>query len=94
LPVEFTGTVEQALAQYGPAIVNRVDFGRSRVKPSFSLDGSIGAELWKRDRFEGHLQADALNMTNRLNLINFAGVFSGNSIAPPRSYGLRMVTSF
>ena len=29
-----------------------------------------------------------------LNLIDFAGVFSGNAIAPPRSYALRLVTSF
>jgi len=40
------------------------------------------------------LQADVENITNRLNLIDFAGLFSGNAIASPRSYVLRLVTRF
>jgi hypothetical protein len=40
------------------------------------------------------LQADVLNLNNRLNLIDFAGLFSGNSIAPPRSYSLRLTMDF
>ena len=94
LPVEFTGTLADALAQYGPAIVDRVDFARGRVKPSYSVDGSLGAGIWKRDQVEVRVQGDVVNMTDHLNVINFAGLFSGNSVIPPRSYGIRLVTSF
>lgn len=94
LPVEFNGTEQQAVAQFGQAIVNRVNFDLGRVKPSFSLDASAGADLWKKDKLSMRLQADIQNITNRLNVINFAGLLSGNSIAPPRSYTLRLTTSF
>ena len=94
LPVEFDGTEQQAVAQYGQAIVNRVNFEVGRVKPSFSVDASAGADLWKKDKVAMRLQADVQNINNRLNLINFAGLFSGNTVAPPRSYNLRLTTSF
>jgi hypothetical protein len=94
LPFEFTGTQQQAVAQFGQAIVNRVNFSRGRVRPSLSLDGSLGADLWAKDNIRMRLQADFENITNRLNVINFAGLFSGNAIAPQRNYALRLVTSF
>jgi outer membrane receptor for Fe3+-dicitrate len=94
LPVDFDGTYEQALAQYGQQVVDRVNFERNRVKPWFSLDASLGADVWKKDNLAMRLQFDVANMNNGLNLINFAGLFSGNSIAPPRSYAVRLQTSF
>jgi outer membrane receptor for Fe3+-dicitrate len=94
LPFEFTGTQQQAVAQFGQAIVNRVDFSRGRVRPSLSLDASLGTDLWTKDKLNMRLQADLENLTNRLNLIDFVGLFSGNAIAPPRSYALRLVTTF
>ena len=94
LPVEFGGTEPQAVAQYGQAIVNRVNFDLGRVRPSLSLDASAGADLWKKDKMSMRLQADVQNLNNRLNLSNFAGLFSGNTIAPPRSYSLRLTTNF
>jgi outer membrane cobalamin receptor len=94
LPVEFDGTEEQAVAQYGQAIVNRVNFDVGRVKPSLSIDASAGADLWKKDKLAMRLQADVQNINNRLNVIDFAGLFSGNAIAPPRSYNLRLTTNF
>jgi len=94
LPLEFAGTEQQAVAQYGQAIVNRVNFALARVRPSLSIDASAGAELWKKDKRSMRLQADIQNLNNRLNVINFAGLFSGNSIAPPRSYTLRLATNF
>ncbi len=39
-------------------------------------------------------QADFTNLNNRLNVIDFGGLFSGNAIAPPRSYALRLQTPF
>jgi outer membrane cobalamin receptor len=94
LPVEFDGTQEQAIAQYGQAIVSRVNFDTGRVKPSLSIDASAGADLWKKDKLAMRLQADVQNINNRLNVIDFAGLFSGNAIAPPRSYNLRLTTNF
>jgi hypothetical protein len=94
LPFEFTGTYEDALAQYGPAVVGRLDFARGRVRPMFSVGASVGAELYKRDRVVTTLQADFENLNDRLNVIDFGGLFSGNAIAPPRSYSLRLQTSF
>jgi hypothetical protein len=94
LPFEFTGTYEDALAQYGPAMVSRVDFDRGRVRPSLAVGASVGAELYKGDHFSTRLQADATNLNNRLNLIDFGGLFSGNAIAPSRSYSLRLQTNF
>jgi outer membrane cobalamin receptor len=86
--------IQEAIAQYGQAIVDRVNFARDRVRPNLSIDASAGAELWKHDQKSVRLQADAQNLNNRLNLINFAGLFSGNAVAPPRSYALRLQSTF
>jgi outer membrane cobalamin receptor len=94
LPVVFNGTEQTAIAQYGQRIVDRVNFARGRVKPSLSLDASAGAEIWKHDKVNMKMQADVENLNDRLNVIDFAGLFSGNSIAPPRSFALRLETSF
>lgn len=94
LPFAFTGTYQQALAQYGAEMVSRVNFARGRVRPSFAVDLSAGTEIYKNDRFSIRLQADVENLNDRLNVIDFGGLFSGNAIAPPRSYSLRLQTSF
>jgi hypothetical protein len=90
LPVEFEGTVDDALAQYGQQVVNRVDLSRGRVRPQFSLDASVGADLYKSDRLTVSLQGDVENINDRLNVIDFAGLFSGNAIGPPRSGFIRL----
>ena len=94
LPFDFTGTYQQALAEYGPAVIDRIDFARGRVRPSLAVDISAGAELYKNDKFATRLQADLENVNNRLNVMDFAGLFSGNAIGPPRSYSLRLQTTF
>ena len=94
LPFAFAGTYQQALAEYGPAVIDRIDFTRGRVRPSFAINVSAGAELYKSDRFSTRLQADAENLNNRLNVMDFGGLFSGNAIGPPRSYSLKLQTTF
>ncbi len=94
LPVDFSGTYEEALAEYGQKVIDRVNFADGRVKPNLSVNASVGADIWTRDKVAMRLQFDALNLNDRLNLINLAGLFSGNSIAPPRSFGLRLQTTF
>ena len=93
LPFEFVGTPADAVAEFGQAIVNRVNFDAGRIRPSYSVDATVGAEMWKKDNFTLRLQGDVRNINNRLNLIDFAGLFSGNAIAPPRSYAIRLQTS-
>ena len=94
LPVEFAGSQAQAIAQYGQRIVDRVDFERGRVRPSLSVDlsGSIVAVQTKSRQLR--IQVDLLNLTDRLNVINFAGLFSGTALSPPRSFMIRVQASF
>jgi hypothetical protein len=94
LPTEFDGTVQDAIQQFGQQIVDRVNFDRGRVRPSLSLGASVGADLVKREHLVMRLQADVQNFNNRLNVINFAGLFSGTGIGPPRSYAVRLGIEF
>ena len=94
LPFEFSGDRASALAQYGPRIVERVDFQAGRVKPRLSLDWSANATLRDAARGRLRLQVDVRNLTNRLDVINFAGVFSGTALAPPRSAAVRLSAAF
>ncbi len=91
---EFTSSEQVAIAQYGQQVVDRVNFNRFRVRPSLAVGASVGAEIYKSDKISTRLQADAQNLNNRLNVIDFGGLFSGNAIAPPRSYALRLQTTF
>ncbi len=94
LPFQFTGTEQDALAQYSQQVVDRVNFAKGRVRPSLSIDASLGADLWRTEKLQMRIQADVQNINNRLNVIDFGGLFSGNAIGPPRSYALRLTTSF
>ena len=89
LPFEYTGTPEEALAQFGDRIVDRVDFATGRVRPSLSVDASGGVTLLKKGASALKLQADVRNLSGRLRVINFAGLFSGTALAAPRSVSLR-----
>jgi outer membrane receptor for Fe3+-dicitrate len=94
LPTEFDGTIQDAVQQFGQQIVDRVNLDRGRVKPSLSLGVSVGTELVRKEHLLMRLQADVQNFNNRLNVINFAGLFSGTGIAPPRSYDVRLGIEF
>lgn len=94
LPVDFDGTRQQALDQYGPRLVSRVNFARGRVDPSLSIDASVAREWTRGDRLRIRLQADGENLNNRINLLDFAGLFSGNAVEPPRSGSLSLQLKF
>jgi hypothetical protein len=94
LPFEFTGTYDQALAEYGQAVVNRINIDSGRIKPLLSVNATAGADVYKADKVLVKFQADVQNINNRLNVIDFGGLFSGNAIGPPRSYSLRLNTIF
>jgi len=94
LPFDFNGTPALALAQYGQQVVDRLNFVRGRVRPSLSVNLSVGAEIYKSDFLVMRTQFDVENLNNRLNVTDFGGLFSGNAIAPPRSYSARLTASF
>src|SRR5258708_563344 len=96
LPVEIEGDADKdsLVSQYGQRIVDRVNFSAGRVRPNFSLGLSLGADLWKREKKSLRLQIEGENLTNQLNLINFAGLFSGTAIGPPRSGSMRLQYGF
>jgi len=96
LPIEeLEGQSPAFLAsQYGADVVEHANFERGRVRPSMAVNASLGADLWRKERRAVTVQADIMNLTNRLNVINFAGLFSGTAIAPPRSFGIRLRTEF
>lgn len=94
LPFEFTDTREEAIEQYGQRTVSRVDFGTGRVLPSLSVDLAAGVTLLDHGARALRLYADVRNVTNRFDVINFAGLFSGTAVAPPRSFGIRLAAQF
>jgi hypothetical protein len=94
LPFEFGGDEEEALRQYGPRVISRVDFARGRVRPQLAVNASAGVEVHRSDRVHVSLQVDGTNLNDRLNLINFGGLFSGNAIGPARSFAARLNASF
>ncbi|WP_433963894.1 TonB-dependent receptor [Tunturiibacter gelidiferens] len=94
LPFQFAGDQADALAQYGPQVISRINFDRGRILPMLAIDATLGADLYKSDRMTMRFQADGSNLNDRLNVIDFGGLFSGNAIAPARSYTLRLTTNF
>ena len=96
LPFEINGPADESFIaqQYGARILDRVNFDRGRIRPSSSLDLSGGVELVHTEKMKVHLQADVFNLADRLNLINFAGVFSGTALDMSRSFALRLRSEF
>jgi len=102
LPFEFqcpdgeslNDCIAGVVSQYGQQIVNRINFDRGRIYPSFQISASAGADIYKSDRLNVRFQVDGENLNNVLDVIDFGGLFSGNAIGPPRSFAMRLTTSF
>ena len=94
LPFDYQGTYQQALAQYGQQVVDRINFARGRIYPSFQVNASAGADVYRSERITMRFQADGQNLTNVLDVIDFGGLFSGNAIGPSRSFALRLTATF
>ncbi len=91
LPFEdFNGTAEDAAEQFGQKVVDRVNFETGRVRANASLDIVAGMTLTKTDKHALRLQAEVRNLTNRFDVINFAGLFSGTALAAPRSFAVKV----
>jgi Carboxypeptidase regulatory-like domain/TonB-dependent Receptor Plug Domain len=94
LPFEYEGTEADALARYGPQVVSRINFARGRIRPLLAVNSSLCVDVYKGERMITRFQVDGGNLNNRLNVIDFGGLFSGNAIAPARSVTMRLNTSF
>ena len=94
LPFEYTGQPDDALTIYGPAVVDRLNFARGRILPSLAVTAGVGVDLYKAEPVKISLQADGENLNGRLNILDFGGLFSGNAIAPGRSFVVRLKSSF
>ena len=94
LPFDFQGDVSDALAEYGSQVVSRIDFPAGRIEPTFQVNASAGADLYKSDKVAVRFQVDGENLTNVVWVIDFGGLFSGNAIGPSRSFALRLTTTF
>jgi hypothetical protein len=78
------------LSQYGAQVVSRVNFDRQRVRASYSFDLAGGVTLLRRDHGAVTLEAEAVNLTNRVNVVNFASLFSGTALGTPRSASVQL----
>ena len=94
LPFQPDLTPEQYATEYGQVVMNHLNFNRGRISPYFTENASSGADLFKREKYSVNLQADAQNLSNKLEVIDFGGLFSGNAIGPSRSFSLRLTTYF
>jgi hypothetical protein len=57
LPADTGGTDPNfLLAQYGAAILDRVNLDRGRVRPSFSVDAAAGLELYHKETHSASFQ--------------------------------------
>lgn len=82
------------LTQYGPEILSQVNLARGRVRPNFSVDVAGGAEIYRKEQRSAVFQIQVSNLADRVNVINFASLFSGTAVAPPRSVSARLRLSF
>jgi len=87
LPVEIEDNADEdiLISQFGEKILGRVNLEGGRVRSNVALDLGSGIRLWRRNQRQLQLRAEVTNVTNRLNVINFAGLFSGTAVAAPRS---------
>lgn len=99
LPTDLSGRPDPSqiaflLQQYGPAILNEVNFGALRVHPNFSLDAAVGATLYHKEGRDLSCEIEGHNLTDKVNVLNFASLFSGTAVGPPASVSARLKFGF
>jgi TonB dependent receptor len=94
LPFEPDLTPQQYATEYGQVVIDHLDFHRDRIRPYLTENASVGAELWRREKSSLRLQADAQNVSNTLEVVDFGGLFSGNALGPGRQFTVRLVAAF
>jgi hypothetical protein len=94
LPFQPDQTPEQYATEYGQVVINHLNFNRNRISPYLTGSVSLGADLYQHEKRSLRLQADAQNLSNTLEVIDFGGLFSGNALGTSRQYTFRLVSSF
>jgi hypothetical protein len=99
LPVNLNGPADQNqinffLLQYGASIVNQVNFSAGRVSPNFSLDAAGGADLYHKEGRDVAFEVEGHNLTGKVNVLNFASLFSGTAVASPAGVSARLRFGF
>ena len=94
MPFEPDLNPQQYATEYGQAVISHLNFNRGRITPNFTQNASVGADLYQHEKRSLRLQADAQNLSNELEVIDFGGLFSGNALGPARQYTLRLVSTF
>jgi hypothetical protein len=94
LPFQANQTVQQDVSEYGQAVVNHLNFNRGRIHPYVTQNASVSADLYRREKASVRLQADGDDLSNRMQVLDFGGLFSGNAIGPARQITLRLVATF
>ncbi len=97
LPVELdNGAIDLnfLLAQYGAEIVDQVNFDKGRVRPNYSFDAAAGTEMYHKEQRSVAFEIQAENLTDHVNVINFASLFSGTAVGAPRSVSARLKVTF
>jgi hypothetical protein len=94
LPFQPDLTPAQYATEYGQVVINHLNFTRDRISPYLTENASVGAELYQRGKYSVTIQGDAQNLSNKLEIIDFGGLFSGNAIGPSRIFSIRLMTSF
>jgi hypothetical protein len=95
LPAEVSG-LDPAFLQsaFGREVLARVNLDRGRVRPNFSMDASAEVQIYRKEQRGAVLRTRIMNLANRVNVINFASVFSGTAVAPPRSVDVQLQLAF
>jgi outer membrane receptor protein involved in Fe transport len=94
LPFEDVDDLPSLETEVSPRVLERVNLEAGRVRPSWTLDVSAGWTLAEVGKGRLEIQADVRNLTNALRVINFAGIFSGTALAPPRAVAARVRFEF
>ena len=94
LPFEFDGDPNTVLAQYGQAVLSRINLKPGRILPTVQFSASVGVQVYHSEHIKAELQADGQNLTDILNVVDFGGLFSGNAIGPSRNTMLRLRVTF
>jgi hypothetical protein len=94
LPFEADLSPQQYATEYGQVVINHLNFNLGRINPYFTQNASVGVDLYQREKRSLRLQADAQNLSNTLEVIDFGGLFSGNALGPSRQYTFRLVSKF
>ncbi len=94
LPFQPDLTPQQYATEYGQVVVNHLNFNRDRILPYFTQNASVGVDLYNKEKRSVRFQADAANLSNTLEVIDFGGLFSGNALGPSRTFTFRLQTTF